>query len=228
MRIEDMFGRLLAASTDLAARGEDWAAERMGVSDDPDDRKAMLRGMGAGAAAAGALALILGTRTGRRVGGRAVQIGALAGLGALGWRAYQQWRETQGDAETAPPPRLEGPAAEARARMLIAAMVSAAKADGHFDAAEREAVRLQIAGALEDDADQAVIDAELERPADPTAIAALADGDPAAAREIYLVSALTCEETSAAERAYLDALAAALSLEPGLALELEREARAAG
>ena len=45
-----------------------------------------------GAAAGGALALLLGSRRGRSLGGKALKIGTVAALGTLAWRAYNDWQ----------------------------------------------------------------------------------------------------------------------------------------
>ena len=37
----------------------------------------------------GALGLLLGSKGGRKLGGKALKYGALAGVGALAWKAYQ-------------------------------------------------------------------------------------------------------------------------------------------
>jgi len=58
----------------------------------------MLRGLGKGAAAAGALALLVGTKGGRRVTGTALKLGSLAALGGVGYTAYRNWQEKQSGA----------------------------------------------------------------------------------------------------------------------------------
>ncbi len=45
-------------------------------------------------------------------------------------------------------------------------------------------------------------------------------------REIYVVSAVMIDDQNAMERAWLDQLAAALNLDPGLAKELDQQVRA--
>ena len=52
-----------------------------------------------GAAAGGALALLLGSRGGRSLGGKALKIGTVAALGTLAWKAYHEWQARQ----SAPP-----------------------------------------------------------------------------------------------------------------------------
>lgn len=42
-----------------------------------------------GAAAGGALALLLGSRSGRRLGGKVIRYGSVAAIGALAWKVQQ-------------------------------------------------------------------------------------------------------------------------------------------
>ena len=56
---------------------------------------------------------------------------------------------------------------------------------------------------------------------------ASASTSPEMAAEIYLASALVVDDTTTMERAYLDALATQLKLDPGLKAALEAKARAA-
>ena len=48
-----------------------------------------------GAAAGGVLALLLGTRGGRRIGGSALKVGSVAALGMLAWKTYNDWTAQQ-------------------------------------------------------------------------------------------------------------------------------------
>ena len=51
----------------------------------------------------GALGLMLGSKRGRKMGGKALKYGALAGVGVLAWKAYQNYQSTnQGQAQPAP------------------------------------------------------------------------------------------------------------------------------
>jgi uncharacterized membrane protein YebE (DUF533 family) len=50
---------------------------------------------GTGAAVGGALGLLLGTRSGRNLGGKALKYGSLAALGALAWKTYQDHQAKQ-------------------------------------------------------------------------------------------------------------------------------------
>lgn len=203
-----------------------------------------------GAAAGGALALLIGSKRGRKLGGKALKYGTVAALGAVAWRAYQDWQARQaggtaaagagtpGSAAAQPAPAatppaqgglalLPAPQVEAHSQAMLKAMIAAAKADGHMDDRERELVQAELHRLEADPALRGWVDAELRRPVEPAEVAAAATG-PEMAAEIYLASLLVADETTTMERAYLDALAAALKLPPGLRAELEARARQDG
>lgn len=218
-----MLDSMLAGGRELATKGEDAAARGLGVGNDAASRESMRRGMLGGAMGAGVMALLLGSRTARRVGTTGL---ALGGIAALGKMAYDKWQEHEAGKGAAPRvDQLEGPAADARARLLITAMIGAAKADGHVDATERQAIQSQLAVLGEEG--QALLFEELGRPADPEAVARGAD-DPQSRAEVYTVSAMVCGDPNPEERAYLDRLAAALGMPAAEARAIEADLRTAG
>lgn len=190
-----------------------------------------------GAAAGGVLALLLGTRGGRRIGGSALKIGSMAALGMLAWKTYQDWQAQRAPAAPAgaagapaatpasPPLALPAPQDEAHGRVLLKAMIAAAKSDGHLDERERDLVETELRRGEADPALRTWFEAELRRPLEPADVAAGAT-TPELAAEVYLASLLVVDETSTMERAYLDALATELRLDPGLKSQLETRARA--
>jgi len=196
-----------------------------------------------GAAAGGALALLLGSRRGRSLGGKVLKIGTVAALGTLAWRAYNDWRaKEQGHAPATaagapltsalPAPtsfvQLPAPELENHSRAMLKAMIAAAKSDGHMDERERGAVeaelqRLESVGS--DPATRGWAEEELRRPVEPAEVAAVSTS-PEMAAEIYLASVLVVDETTTMERAYLDELARQLQLAPALKADLEARAKA--
>ncbi len=222
--VKSILDQLMTGGGDLYRKGEDMAAERLGVGDDPAARSQMRNAALGGAAATAALGLLLGTKSGRAI----TRTGVLAGgVGLLGKLAYDAWarRGAPGDAaQGAPVAELEGPQADARAHALLAAMVAAAKADGHIDVAERAMLEERV-DAMGRGA-RAMLAAELDRPMDAAAIAAMADSDQAR-REIYALSALICGGEHPMERAWLDSLAAALGLDRPMVAEIEAQLAAA-
>ena len=190
-----------------------------------------------GAAAGGVLALLLGTRGGRRIGGSALKLGSMAALGMLAWKTYNDWQAQQQAASaagaagapagasmvTSAPLALPSPQAEAHGRVLLKAMIAAAKSDGHLDERERQLVEAELNRSEADPAVRAWVETELRRPVEPADVAAGAT-TPELAAEVYLASVLVVDETSTMERAYLDALARELRLDDGLRRQLEARA----
>lgn len=192
-----------------------------------------------GAAVGGVLGLLLGTRRGRSLGGKALKYGSVAALGALAWKAYQDHQAQQaraggvaGPAGTATPDAaatfeaLPAPQQEQHSRAMLKAMIAAAKSDGHLDDRERERVQAELSRLGADAEASAWMEAELRRPLDPADVAAAATS-PELAAEMYLASVLMVDDKTPEERAYLDRLADALKLAPGLKAGLESRALAA-
>lgn len=198
-----------------------------------------------GAAVGGLLGLMLGTRRGRSLGGSALKLGSVAAIGALAWKAYQDYQATQrGGAGPAPagapsgapataslpaPARFEAlpaPQLEDHSRAMLKAMIAAAKSDGHMDEREHELVRAELARIDADAPTRDWVESELRKPVDPAEVAAAAT-TPEMAAEIYLATLLVVDETTTMERAYLDELARRLQLAPPLKADLEARALAA-
>ena len=190
-----------------------------------------------GAAAGGVLALLLGTRSGRSMGGSALKVGSMAALGMLAWKTYSDWQARQpggaraatgAAAATAPAPLALPPAqAEAHDRLLLKAMIAAAKSDGHLDDRERDLVEAELVRSEADAQLRQWMQDELRRPVEPAEVAAGAT-TPALAAEVYLASLLVVDTTTTMERAYLQELARQLRLDAGLQAELEARAAQRG
>ena len=221
---------LIASATRLSDQGRNLAEEKLGIPQQGEQRDAMLDGMGKGALAAGALAILLGTGVGRRITGSALKLGGLAAVGAVAYKAYRHWQEQQAgavDEPGTPVGELTAPGARDRSELLLQAVVVAAMADGHIDGDERFRIERQLAElGLEQGLEQFIAE-QLQNPPGAADLAVRADS-PEAAAEIYLVSRLVIDPDNDAERRYLDELVAALGLDPALREELERHAAAAG
>jgi uncharacterized membrane protein YebE (DUF533 family) len=182
-----------------------------------------------GAAAGGALAMLLGSRRGRGFGGQALKLGSIAAVGALAWKVYQEHQaRQQAPAPAAAAPRFEAlpaPALEDHSRAMLKAMIAAAKSDGHMDERERELVEVELKRLDSDPSTRQWVEAELRRPVEPADVAAAAHS-PEMRAEVYLASALVADETTTMERAYLDELAKRLELAPELRAALDAKARA--
>lgn len=204
---------ITAKSKIIAAKGEDYLVDKLGIEDTESSRLALRKGVGAGAAA-GALALLLSSRSGRKM----ATIGGLAGLGALAWKAYKDNGGTMPKNAQDIIGLLKGPRAEARSEVLLRAMIAAAKADGGIGDDELALINAH------DDQGVDVLKLALSSPESPKRIAELATGEQSA-REIYAVSCRIANGLNEKERHYLDELAMALNLDPELAAQLETDVR---
>lgn len=185
----------------------------------------------AGGAAGGALAaLLLGNKSARKMGSKAITYGGLAALGVIAYKAYSNWQSNQssGTVPAAEPQtldRLPAPQVELHSQAILRAMVAAAKADGHVDERERQLLGEQLNKLPADQADlQQWLHNEINQPLDPAAVARAAS-TPEMAAEMYIASVLMVDEEHFLERAYLDELARQLKLDPGLKVELEAQVR---
>lgn len=212
MELRNVLDQLLQSGKELADRGKELAEDKLDIPESGPNREAMISGLKKGAAAGGILALLLGSRAGRRLSGKAIKLGGVAALGTLAYKAYQDWNAKQGrEISDQPLPELVGPTADERSLQLVRAMVAAAKADGHLDAQEMTNIRQQIDElGLEGDLEELLL-AELAKPLDAKAVAAGARS-PASAAETYLASFMVIDVNSDVERRYLNDLAAALGI----------------
>jgi uncharacterized membrane protein YebE (DUF533 family) len=219
---KDLAAQGIEKGSELANQGMDYATENYNFPEAGPERDEMLKKLGAGAAVGGLLALLVGTKSGRKVLSPAIKIGGLAALGTVGYKAYKNWQEQQGleANEKYSIINLEGQAAADRSLSILRAMIAAAKADGTIDADERQAIMDQIkAFGLEASATDILFE-EIQKPLDASLIAAMSDS-PEMAVELYLASMVIVNHQSESEQAYLEQLASALNLEPSLIKELE-------
>jgi uncharacterized membrane protein YebE (DUF533 family) len=184
--------------------------------------------------AAGALvAVLLGTRAGRSVTGTAVQLGGLAAIAGLGYKAWQNYKSgasvdtAQGEPELIEAPKGSGFDSSAAssgdkefALVLVRAMIAAARADGHIDDEERVRISDKVALAGMDAEAQAFLAHELEAPVDLDGLVAAAKTE-AQRVELYTASRLTIDPQTRAERGYLDQLAGRLQLPDALIDHIE-------
>lgn len=206
-------------------------------------------GLAGGALAGGAMALLLGTKKGRKVGGKALKYGGMAAVGGLAYMAYRNYRASQsaGTPHAAPaqsptprvqaipaPPPDSGfdpmGAQDAQGQdlrlSLIQAMISAAKADGHIDGDEHTRIAAQIDTMDLAGDEKAFLFDCMRADSDPIAIATLAR-DEAQSAEVYLASLLAIDTDTPEERRYMERLGDALRLPGPLRLELENHVAAA-
>ncbi|QEY64652.1 tellurite resistance TerB family protein [Metapseudomonas lalkuanensis] len=220
-----LLDQLLKSGQDLLQQKA--AGHSASKSGNGSDLGSLLKGAGGGALAAGALGLLLGNKSARKLGGKALTYGGLAALGVLAYKAYGNWQAQQAAAPQNEPrtlDRLPAPQAEQHSQAILKALVAAAKADGHVDTRERQLIEEELAKLTQDAELRSWLDAELNKPLDPAEVARAAT-TPEMAAEMYLASVLMVDEEHFMERAYLEELARQLRLDPGLKVELERQVR---
>lgn len=224
MNTRGLLDQLLKSGQDLLQQK---TAGKSAGSTGSSNLGSLLTGAGGGALAAGALGLLLGNKSARKMGGKALTYGGLAALGVLAYKAYGNWQAQQAAAPRGEPQtldRLPAPQAELHSQAILKALVAAAKADGHVDARERQLIEEELAKLTQDAELRRWLDAELNKPLDPAEVARAAT-TPEMAAEMYLASVLMVDEEHFMERAYLEELARQLRLDPGLKAELERQVR---
>ena len=204
-------------------------------------------GLLGGVAAGGLTALVLSNKKARKMGTTALKYGGMAAIGGMAYKAWSDHKANQAAPQSSPanappsqPRALEAPsgsifdlaaaqqnqAGDDMRLVLIRAMISAAKADGHIDATEQARIEKQISDQGIGSEEQQFLVEQLNAPSDPIAIARLSEGDEQAA-EIYLVSLLALDLDTPEERRYLDRLGDALLLPEDLKQHLEQQAQAA-
>lgn len=245
--ITDILGQVLTQAAAGAKEGATRIGEATGAKDalgratggqSPEELleklKALVRDnpLAATGAAAGAGGVILGTKTGRAAASSAVRIGALALIGGLAYKAFQNYQAGKplitglAPAEAAPQGSGFEPAAVTNetAALYIRAMIAAAAADGRIDDAEQA----KIIGGLK----QAGIDAEAEEFLanelnNPASVEDLANAvnSPEEAVQVYTAARMAIEPDSNGEQRFLASLATALGIDSKLAAHIDATTR---
>lgn len=230
---------LLKSGATLAGKGQAIAEDKLQIPAEGAERNAQIDGMKKGAMAAGVLALLLGTKSGRKLSGSALKIGSLAAIGGIGYKAYQNWaseknateqqykdmaqdigRENSDRGTLVNFDTMDAKDAEDRSQVLLKAMIAAAKADGHVNSKEVAAIEEQISKLGLGDETASLIQNEIAKPLDVKEVAALAS-DQAMAAEIYLVSTVITDRENSMEREYLASLATEMGLPDALVVQLQ-------
>ncbi|MGQ0673806.1 MAG: DUF533 domain-containing protein [Hyphomicrobium sp.] len=209
------------SAVDLAARVKQLAAENQ---------------LAAGAVLGGLGGLVLATGTGRSLATGAAKAGALALIGGLAYKAYQNHHAGKpllGDAADTPAPAPTGSGFESAAvsndtaTRMIRAMIAAAAADGRIDDEERRRILgVMDQSGLGDEARQ-FLEREIAAPADSSEIAAGVTS-PAVAAQIYTAARIAVGPGGGAEKSFLAGLARRLGITPALASEIDAAALASG
>jgi uncharacterized membrane protein YebE (DUF533 family) len=181
-----------------------------------------------GAAGLAAGMLLSGGKPGKLLGS-AAKLGALAAVGGLAYTAWQNYQKNQSGSRPMPPEDAFIPAPhderthEELGKSLVRAMIAAAKADGKVDGTEKEAIFQKLETMPLSAEEKAWVFDELQAPLDINAVTGRAD-TPEHAAEIYAASLVAITADTASERAYLNALATRLKLDPALVAEIHKAA----
>jgi uncharacterized membrane protein YebE (DUF533 family) len=225
--MSNLLNQLLEASTGQAPTGNPAGSPGGGPGGSVSD---FISGRGGAALAGGALGLLLGSKKGRKMGGKALKYGGVAALGLMAYKAYGNWQAQGGQAAPAAEPqtldRVTGPVAEQHSTAVLKAIIAAAKSDGHVDERERQLIDDGLRNLTADASVLQWVDRELQKPLDPVEVASAA-GTIEVASEMYLASALVIDDGNFMERSYLDELGRQLKLAPELVTELNAQAASA-
>lgn len=188
----------------------------------------------AGGALTGSLAtILLGGGSPKKMLKTAIKTGGTAAVAGLAYKAWTEYQNRNNPQASLPHAEAEGtvflpsakPERDVASLAILTAMIAAAKADGHIDAAEQKRIFAKLDEAPVDSEAKAFLMDELRKPLDIDAIVRLA-ATPELAIEIYTASCMAIDPDDAAEQAYLAMLAARLKLMPELKAEVEKQVEA--
>lgn len=161
----------------------------------------------------GGIGAVAGALLGGGLGG-AARGGALAVLGTLALGALKSAQSRGGNPASVPvePADVESLTGPRTERLLLRAMISAAKADGQIDPTEMQTILGKLdSNAVTEDEKQFVM-AEMRAPVDVRALAGEVENQ-AQAAEVYAASIISIDIDTDAEKAYLRELARTLNLD---------------
>ncbi|MFY8350991.1 tellurite resistance TerB family protein [Pseudoalteromonas sp. SSM20] len=193
-----------------------------------------------GGVAGGGLTSLLGGKKSKKMGAKAVKYGALAAVGGLAWKAYQQYSEKSSSAQQAADKKAFDEAMQQRQGanryqfepatmqqqtfehvvedetgcgqlLLMRAMIAAAYADGHIDESERQKIFSQVEQMTLSMNEKAMLFDELRK---PMSLSDLVASVPNAQTgiEVYAASASAIDLNQQISQQYLQTLANQLCL----------------
>ena len=225
--------------TGLGGRAREAVTQQTGQS--PDELMAKLKDliaqhqMGAAATAGGLGAVVLGTKTGRSAALGAAKLGALALIGGLAYKAYQNY--SQGKpmigggagfmAEQAPTGSGFEPQAITNdaAVLYIRAMIAAAAADGRIDAAEQQKILGGLKQAGVEQGAREFLQNEIQNPATADQLAAACQSGEQAV-QVFTAARIAIDLDSNEENDFLVELATKLGIDGKLAQHIDAAASA--
>lgn len=204
----------------------------------------------AGGLAGGMASKMISKKATKKLGKNALKLGGIAAVGALAYTAYKRYNNNpQGQAQNAAPndavrvapapaELLPAPqdsafladtgneaASNQHSLTLVRAMIAAARADGQMDMQESQVIfdKIEALG-LDDESRNLLLD-EMNNPVNMDTLIQSAT-TPELAAEIYTASLLAVDVDTAAEKGYLNMLAARLKLPTPLATEIAQQVEA--
>ena len=155
-----------------------------------------------------------------------VKTAAVVGAGAIAWNFYKKWsanKEQEGAEKPAVAQEALPSAEDPAAMLMLRAMVYAARADGHIDAAEQERIGKLTQQFLPGRNSQAIVDELVREPLNLDLLASQMQSQEQR-EDLYRLSCLVLDIDHFMERGYLDALANALAIDKARQASLEKEA----
>lgn len=236
--VKDGAGRIENA-TGIGSRGREAVTQATGLS--PEQLLEKLKEliaqnqMGAAATAGGLGAVVLGTQTGRSAAMGAAKLGALALIGGLAYKAYENYSQGRPMLNTAsgfaPEQAPSGSGFEPQAvtnetaTLYIRAMIAAAAADGRIDAAEQQKITGSLSQAgFEPEARDFIVQ-EIQSPATADQLAAACQSSEQAV-QVYTAARLAIDLDSIEENEFMADLASKLGIDSNLAQHVDAAAKA--
>ncbi len=202
---------------------------------------ALSSGLAGGAVAGGIMALLVGSKSARKMGKKVAKYGGAAVLGGLAYRAYGNWSKNKALGKTAPItetditearviasknpviPNSEGNKGISLEFVLINTMIAASKADGNIDTFEQKQLFKAIDQLGISDEEKSFVFDAMSRDITVQEIADSVTLDEHKA-DVYLAAYMAIEVDHQLERTFLNNLAIALDLPKGFAAYLEQQA----
>lgn len=250
--ITDILGQVLGQATAGVQEGARKIDEATGASghirnatksatgQDPNDILAQIKDwvsknqMGAGAAAGGLGAVVLGTHAGRALAGKAIKLGSLALIGGLAYKALQNYQAGR--------PLISGPDAaglveaprgsgyetaavtQDSALLYIRAMIASAAADGRIDPAEQEKIFGSLRQAGMDAGAEEFLAKELNSPATVEELVAGVKTEQEAV-QLFTAARVAVDLDNQEENDFLVSLGTALGMDEKLMQHVDAAAR---
>ncbi len=192
-------------------------------------------GLTGGAAAGGLVALLLGSKSTRKMATKVAKFGGTAVLGGLAYKAYDNWQQNKAIGQTQPvldsdivqsitkEHQADIAAVTPLSMTLILTMIAASKADGNIDELEHRKLNDSIRKLDLGNEEKAAILDLMSRDISIEEIASSIHSDEHKA-EVYLAAYLAIEVDNQAERTFLNNLGIALNLPRGFPAYLEQQA----